>query len=71
VAHLERKQLFLVKMQDGSVYRGTVNSLETPASHSMDLQVTETPEKKVTLDSARIAGIAETSEKFLPRLTGA
>ena len=70
VARLESKQLFLVKMQDGSVYRGTLNSVETPAGHPMEIQVAETPEKKVVLDSARIAQVGETSERFLQRFTG-
>ena len=33
VARLESKQLFLVKTEDGSVYRGILNSSETPAGH--------------------------------------
>src|SRR6516225_11412750 len=64
VARLESKQLFLVKMQDGSVYRGVLNSTETPAGHSMELQVAVSPEKRVVIDSAKIANVAETSEKF-------
>jgi len=70
VARLESKQLFLVKMQDGSVYRGTLNSVETPAGRPMEIQVAEAPEKKVVLDTARIAQVAETSEKFFQRFTG-
>jgi small nuclear ribonucleoprotein (snRNP)-like protein len=35
VARLESKQLFLVKVQDGTVYRGILNSVETPARHSI------------------------------------
>ena len=31
VARLESKQLFLVEAEDGSVYRGTFNTVETPA----------------------------------------
>ena len=70
VARVESKQLFIVKMQDGTVYRGILNSVETPAGHSMDIQVAETPQKKVVLDSAKIANVAETSEKFFQRFTG-
>jgi len=70
VDHLESKQLFLVKMQDGSVYRGTLNSVETPAGRPMDLQVAETPQKKLVVDSAKIANVGETSEKFFQRFTG-
>jgi len=70
VARLESKQLFIVKMQDGSVYRGILKSVETPAGHYMELQVAEAPQKKVVLDSARIANVAQTSEKFFQRFTG-
>jgi len=70
VARLESKQLFLVKTEDGSVHTGTLNTAETPAGRPMDIQVAETQEKKVVLDSSRIVNVAETSEKFLQRFTG-
>ena len=70
VNHLESKQLFIVKTEDGSVYRGTLNTAETPAGRPMEIQVAETPEKKVLLDSSQIARAGETSEKFLQRFTG-
>ena len=46
VARLESKQLFIVKAEDGSVYRGTLNTAETPAGDPMKVQVRETPGKK-------------------------
>jgi len=46
VTHLESKQLFLVKMNDGSVYRGILNSTETPADHPMEIQVAETQRRR-------------------------
>src|SRR5271167_1800239 len=70
VERLEGKQLFIVKTEDGSVYRGTLNTAETPAGRPMEIQVGETPEKKVVLDSSRIVQVGETSEKFLQRFTG-
>jgi Protein of unknown function, DUF481 len=70
VAHLKSKQLFLVKTQDGLVYRGIINSTETPAGRPLEIQVAETPGQKVVLDSARIVEVAVTSEKFLQRFTG-
>jgi hypothetical protein len=69
VARVESKQLFIVKTQNGTVYRGILNSVETPAGHPMELQVAE-PLKKVVLDSARIANVTQTSEKFFQRFTG-
>jgi Protein of unknown function, DUF481 len=70
VERLESKQLFLVKMADGSVYKGILNTAETPAGRPMEIQVAETPEKKVVLDSSRIVQVGETSDKFLQRFTG-
>src|SRR5215469_16678588 len=70
VARLESKQLFLVKTEDGSVYRGILNSTETPAGRPLEIQVAETPEKKVVLDSARIVEVSLASEKVFQRFTG-
>jgi hypothetical protein len=70
VARLESKQLFIVKTESGSVYTGTLNTAETPAGHPMEIQVAETPEKKVVLDSSRIVDVGETSENFFRRFTG-
>jgi len=70
VADLKSKQLFLVKTQDGSVYRGILNSTQTPAGHPLEIQVAETPETKVVLNSARIVEVSVTSEKFFQRFTG-
>jgi len=46
VARLESKQLFLVKTEDGSVYTGTLNTVETPAGQPMKIQVGETRRRK-------------------------
>ncbi|HXY52666.1 MAG TPA: DUF481 domain-containing protein [Terriglobales bacterium] len=70
VARLESKQLFLVKTGDGSVYRGILNSTETPAGRPIQIQVAETSEKNVVLDSADIVNVSVTSEKFFQRFTG-
>lgn len=70
VARLESKQLFLVKTADGSVYRGILNSTESPAGRPIQIQVAETSEKNVILDSAHIVSVSVTSEKFLQRFTG-
>ena len=70
VARLESKQLFIVKTENGSVFRGALNTVETPAGHPIKIQVGETPEKKVVLDSSRIVDVGETSDKFFDRFTG-
>jgi Protein of unknown function, DUF481 len=70
VARLESKQLFIVKTENGSVYRGTLNTAETPAGDPMRIQVGEGAQKNVVLDSSRIVNVGETSEKFFDRFTG-
>jgi hypothetical protein len=70
VAHLQSTQLFIVKTEDGSVYTGTLNTPETPAGQPIKIQVIEGPEKEVVLDSPKIVGMSETSEKFWQRFNG-
>jgi hypothetical protein len=70
VARLESHQLFLVKMQDGSVYTGTLNSAETPAGGAMKVQVAARSGKETVLDSSQIVEVDQTSEKFFQRFTG-
>ena len=70
VARLESKQLFLVKTEDGRVYRGILNSMETRAGRPLEIQVTEEQQKNIVLDSSRIVEATATSEKFLQRFTG-
>jgi len=70
VANLQSTQLFIVKTEDGSVYTGTLNTPETPAGQPVKIQVTESPEKEVVLDSPKIVGMSETSDKFWQRFNG-
>jgi hypothetical protein len=68
VAHLESKQLFLVKDEDGSVYTGTLNTTDTPVGRPIEITVAEASESKV-IDSSRIVQMDMTSTKFYQRLT--
>ncbi len=70
VAHLQSTQLFIVKTEDGSVYTGTLNTPATPAGQPVKIQVIESPEKEVELDTPKIVGMSETSEKFWQRFNG-
>ena len=70
VAHLQSNQEFLVKTEDGSVYRGVIESTNGAAGRPIQIQV-ETPQNKsVMLDSARIVNVGVTSEKVLERFNG-
>ena len=70
VARLESKQLFLVKTEDGSVYRGALNSRETGAGRPIEIEIVETPENNALINSTRVVNVSQTSEKFLQRFTG-
>jgi hypothetical protein len=70
VARLESKQLFILKMQDGSMYTGELNTVETAAGRPMKIQVVEVPEKEVVVDRSQVVQMVETSENFWQRFSG-
>jgi small nuclear ribonucleoprotein (snRNP)-like protein len=70
VARLESKQLFIVKTQDGSVYKGTLNAAEAEGERPVKIEVVETPQKQTTIERAQIVEMAETSDKFWQRFNG-
>jgi hypothetical protein len=69
VSHLESKQLFLVKDEDGSVYTGTLNTTDTPAGRPMEITIAEASVSKV-IESSRIVQMDMTSTKFYQRFNG-
>ena len=70
IDHIESKQLFLVKTEDGSVYTGTLSTAETAGGRPVQIEVAETLEHKVTIDRAQIVQMDETSERFWQRFNG-
>lgn len=70
VAHLESKQLFLVKTADGSVYTGTLNTANTPGGRPVKIEVAETSGQPVVIDSSRIVEMDMTSGNFFQRFNG-
>ena len=70
IDHIESKQLFLVKTEDGSVYTGTLSTAETAGGRPVQIEVAETLERKVTIDRVQIVQMDETSEKFWQRFNG-
>src|SRR5271169_6788735 len=70
VDHIESKQLFLVKTEDGSVYSGTLSTATSTGGRPVQIEVIETPEHKVTLDRVQIVQMDETSERFWQRFNG-
>jgi small nuclear ribonucleoprotein (snRNP)-like protein len=70
VVSLHSQQLFLVKMQDGSVYTGTVNSALTAPGSPVKLEVVDPRGNQILVDSTQIAQVGQTSDKFFKRFTG-
>jgi len=70
VAQLESKQLFLVKTEDGSVYTGTLNTVNNPGGRPVEISVAEASGNQVVVDRSRIVEMDMTSEKFFKRFNG-
>ena len=47
-----------------------LNSRETGIGRPIEIEIAETPVKNAVINSARVANVSETSEKFLQRFTG-
>jgi Protein of unknown function, DUF481 len=70
VAHIESKQLFLVKTQDGTIYTGKLSTPESPSGRPLQIEVLEPPGEKVTLDQRQVVNVDETSTSKWQRLNG-
>ncbi len=70
VDHIESKQLFLVKTEDGSVYTGALSTAETEAGRPMSIEVVEAPEQQVVLERTKVVQMDMTSERFWQRFNG-
>jgi hypothetical protein len=70
VHHLESKQLFIVKTENGSVYTGTLSTAETGAARPVRIEVKENAGKNVALEQQKIVAINQTSNRFWERFNG-
>jgi hypothetical protein len=70
VAHLESKQLFIVKTTDGSVYTGTLSTAETEDLRPVKIEVTDSAQKQTVIPRTEIVKMGETSDKFWQRFNG-
>ena len=70
VDHLESKQLFLVKTQDGLIYRGTLRSLRSPGERPTQIEISESPDHTVAIDQPKIIRMTETSSTVWQRFNG-
>jgi hypothetical protein len=70
VDHVESKQLFIIKTQNGSVYSGTLSTVETPGGRPIEIEILEPSDNKVALDKMTIIKMDETSSNFWQRFNG-
>ena len=70
VARLESSQLFFVRTRNGLVYTGKLATVDNPSSKPVQIQIAETEEKTMVIDSSQIVRMEEESEKFWPRFNG-
>jgi hypothetical protein len=70
VHHVESKQLFIVKTENGSVYTGTLSTSDVPSDRPMQIEVAMSPESKVVIERRQVVKIDETSQSFWQRFNG-
>jgi len=70
VAYIESKQLFIVKTVDGSVYTGTLSTVETDEKRPLEIKVVESTDKQTELPRKEVVQMSQTSDKFLQRFSG-
>lgn len=71
VNHLESKQEFTVRTEDGSVYTGTLKTAElSGGSRPLRIEISETPEKSEVVEQSRIVGVNQIADKFWRRFNG-
>src|SRR5215469_15826458 len=70
VDHIESKQLFLVKTEDGNVYTGTLSTANAEKGRPMTIEVVESSSKQVQIERPKIVQMDTTSESFWQRFNG-
>jgi len=70
VNHLESKQQFLVKTEDGSVYTGAIKTAESSTSRPIKIEISETSDKSEVVEQSRIVVVDQISDKFWQRFNG-
>ena len=67
VQRLDSKRLYIVTLEDGSVYSGTLSIAEAAPDQPTKLQISSGPGSFVLIDKKRIVQMGETSENFWQR----
>ena len=71
VNHVESRQLFLVKTQDGNFYVGALSTPQNEGARPMRIEIAREAENHVAVAQAEVVGITQTSENFWRRFNGA
>lgn len=70
VDHLESKQHFLVKTQDGSVYSGTLRTSSSQGGRPVQMEISDNPGQVIEVDQSTIIRMTETSATVRQRING-
>jgi hypothetical protein len=70
VDHIESKQLFLVKTENGSVYSGTLSTAEAIKGRPVTIEVVEPVGMPIELEQRTVVMMDPTSEHFWQRFNG-
>jgi hypothetical protein len=70
VDRLESEQLFVVKTEDGSVYKGRLATSQTTGGRPMEIHVIENPKEEVMIEPSKIVRVTATSDNFWERFDG-
>jgi hypothetical protein len=70
VAHLESRQLFIVEVEDGSVYAGAISTEPTAPGQAAAIRVAPLVGESVVVERSLIVAVDETARTFWRRLSG-
>jgi hypothetical protein len=70
VDHVESKQLFIVKTQDGIVYTGTLSTPGSSGERPAKIQILEPSDTRVEIEKSQIIKMDETSNTIWQRFNG-
>jgi Protein of unknown function, DUF481 len=70
VLRIETTALFLVQLQDGSTYSGTIVGFDSPAGAPIRITIQAEGEQSVTFERSKAVRITETSARVWQRLSG-
>ena len=71
VNHVDSKQLFLVKTEDGHYYVGALSTPSTEGGRPSKIEIAEEAGNSVSVGQTEVVGINQTSEQFWHRFNGA